>query len=516
MTDTPFPTSTLTHDRASARPSGPCLRDADRTLTNEEFDAAVTAAAAQLTQRGVAAGDTVAVMLPNCVELVVTMFAAWAVGAALTPVNPALTDDEALYQVQDSTSQVIVGDHRAAQLAATAGVQHLDVTAVGRSQARTSSPDPSGSSAAGPEDFALIIYTSGTTGRPKGVLLDHANLTSMTDSLIQALALTGNDVSLLVLPLFHVNGLAVSVLSTMRAGGSVVIAPKFSIESFWDLVEQHRPTFFSAVPTIYALLETRTTRPVDTSSLRFAICGAAPMPVDLIDRIEQRFGVPVIEGYGLSESTVAATLNPLTGPRRPGTVGPPLPGQQVAIQAPDGSPAPAGHRGEVVIRGANVMRGYLGRPEATAITVRDGWLHTGDVGFLDDAGYLVLVDRMKDMIIRGGENIYPKEIEDVLYTHPSVLEAAVVGEPDPLMGEVPVGYVALRAGMHTTVDELTTLCRQSLARYKQPQQIRILPGLPKNSVGKLVKGLLRTGANPSQSTQPKDHPGARAEESARS
>ena len=432
-------------------------------------------------------GDTVAVLLPNCVELVVGMFAAWWLGAALTPINPALTDPEVRYQLQDSTSVLVIGDVRAASIAGELDITHLPVDTL----LETGDPLEVPMEATEPDDFALVIYTSGTTGQPKGVLLDHANLTAMSDSLIQRLRLSAADVSLLVLPLFHVNGLVVSVLSTLRAGGSVVVGPKFSPATFWDAVETYRPTYFSAVPTMYALIESHTERAVDTSSLRLAICGAAPMHSELIQRFDNKFSVPVVEGYGLSEGTVASTLNPPEGPRKAGTVGTALPGQEVAVIDKQGNPLPPGASGEVVIRGGNVMRGYLGRPEASAAVLQGGWLHTGDVGVLDDDGYLTLVDRLKDMIIRGGENIYPKEIEIALYEHPCVLEAAVIGRHDDVLGEVPVAFVAAKPGTTLDPDELSTHCAQRLARYKRPAEITVLPTLPKNSVGKLVKGALR-------------------------
>ncbi|HUR75825.1 MAG TPA: AMP-binding protein [Sporichthya sp.] len=492
----PLPHLELVRARAKSDPNGACVEDEHRALTNAEFADAVAVMAQRLRHAGVAAGDTVGVLLPNCVDLVVTMFGAWTLRAALTPLNPALTEDEALYQLQDSTSVVLVGDRDVAALAARAGAAHL---LAGPDSPRPDSPAVPGLNTADPctaEDFALIIYTSGTTGRPKGVLLDHANLAAMTASIVERLHLGADDGSLLVLPLFHVNGLVVGVLSPLRAGGRVLISPRFAVDTFWHLVETRRPTYFSAVPTIYALLDSRTDREVDSSSLRFALCGAAPMPADQITLFERRFGVPLVEGYGLSEGTVASTLNPLDGVRKPGTVGLPLPGQQVAIRSRQGRPAAAGERGEVVIRGANVMRGYLGQPEATAATIRDGWLHTGDVGYLDGDGYLVLVDRIKDMIIRGGENVYPQEIEAVLYRHPAVVEAAVIGQPDAVMGEVPVAFVALRPGSVVDPEEFQALCRSSLAKYKQPTAIRILPSLPKNAVGKIAKRALRDQAVP--------------------
>ncbi len=482
--------------RAAQDPDGVCVSDAARTLSNAAFAADVDRLARTLLHAGVGSGDVVAVMLPNCCEIVTTMFAAWRIGATLTPVNPALTDPEVAYQLEDCSARALVGDTRSRNLAREGGLAWVDaerIHATGSDDA-TDELEPADEVTL-MSDFAFVIYTSGTTGRPKGCLLDHHNVDAMVRSISEHMHLTAQDRSLLVLPLFHCNGLVVGTLSVLLAGGSVSIGPRFDPETFWDAVEQTQPTFFSAVPTMYALLEGRTTRPVDTSSLRFVVCGAAPMPAELIERFERRFGVPVVEGYGLSEGTVASTVNPVDGPRKAGTVGPALPGQVVEIEGPDGRRLPRGERGEVVIHGPNVMRGYLGRPEDTALVVKDGWLHTGDVGYLDDDGYLVLVDRLKDMIIRGGENIYPQEIEHVLYAHPDVLEAAVVGQPDAVLGEVPVAYVAPRPGSTLDPAELREHCRGSLARYKIPHEIHIRPSLPKNAVGKLIKAPLRAPEN---------------------
>lgn len=479
--------ASIPFDRAKHDPHGPCIRDDRHALDNAAFAQTVRRLAQRLADLGVSQGDTVAVMLPNSGEIVTAMFAVWHLGAALTPVNPALTDSEVRYQLQDSTAGVVIGDERAQAIAESIDVVWADVEDIHHAAAPVADES---SAIARASDFALVIYTSGTTGKPKGVLLDHANLDAMSRSIIEHFALTEADTSLLVLPLFHANGLIVSVLSALSAGGNVVVAPQFSPDTFWDLVEAHRPTYSSAVPTIYAILDTRTEREVDTSSLRFLICGAAPMTAELITRFEERFKIPVVEGYGLSEGSVASTINPLVG-RRPGTVGIALPGQEVATVSQDGERQSVGERGEVVIRGANVMRGYLGMPEETTKVVRDGWLHTGDVGILDEDGYLRIVDRMKDMIIRGGENIYPKEIEECLYGHPAILETAVVGKPDDMLGEVPIAFVATKPGLTVTAEELLEHCASSLARYKVPSEIHIQTELPKNSVGKLVKGLLR-------------------------
>lgn len=475
-------------ERARQDPTGLCIRDQNRSFDNLTFARDTAALAARLAASGVSQGDVIAILLPNCAEIVTTMFAAWSLGAALTPVNPALTDPEVVYQLQDSETKVIIGDERAGRLAAGLEMTHVDASTIHTGTRADSENAPAGVAGAGPEDFALIIYTSGTTGKPKGCILDHSNITAMVSSISTHLEIDTHDTSLLVLPLFHCNGLLIGVLSVLLAGGTVVVAPRFDPKTFWDVVEAERPTFFSAVPTMYAMLDAHTTRAVDTSSLRFLVCGAAPMPAKLLERFQERFGVPVVEGYGLSEGSVASTVNPLRGPRKAGTVGPALPGQQVRIATPDGATAKQGEHGEILIKGANVMRGYLGRPEETAKVLHDGWLHTGDVGYLDEDGYLVLVDRIKDMIIRGGENIFPKEIEFVLYQHPDVLEVAVVGHPDPVFGEVPVAYVAPVPGRQLHVAELERHCLASLAKYKVPRRFVIIPSLPKNSVGKIVKG----------------------------
>ncbi|MGS2810388.1 class I adenylate-forming enzyme family protein [Nocardia sp. MW-W600-9] len=464
--------------RATADPRGHAVADDSTTLSNAQFHARVEAAASVLHRAGVRADDVVAVVLPNRVELVVVLFAAWRLGAAVTPVNPGLTDDDIRYQIQDSGAGVVIGEP------GRAGVT-LDVADLDRPAGPVAVAAPINS-------LALIIYTSGTTGRPKGVLLGHENLAAMCTMIIGALGLDSTDHSLLILPLFHVNGIVVSVLSPLLAGGRTTIAGRFSASGFFDAVARIRPTYFSAVPAIYAMLVAQPDGAgPDASSLRLAICGAAPMPAELIDRFQRRYGVPIVEGYGLSEGTCASTLNPVAGPRKPGTVGLPLPGQTVAIMDPDGALSAPGEPGEVVVRGPNVMRGYLGKPAETAATVVDGWLHTGDVGYFDADGYLVLVDRIKDMIIRGGENLYPKEIENALYRHPAVHEAAVVGVPDAVLGEVPVAHVVAAPQATVTAEELTEHCRAELAAFKVPAAILLTAEMPRNPVGKIDKKQLR-------------------------
>lgn len=467
-----------------------CVRDDRVELTYAGFDARIAAFAEQLAEQGFGRGDVLAVMLPNRVELLVALFAAWRLGGAATPVNPVFTASEADYQIQDANAAVVLN---AGPEAPTGGRPAIHV-----GDMRTAcTGEPAAPVALQPEDLALLVYTSGSTGRPKGVMLDHGNAEAMSSTMATHFALTEQDHCLLVLPLFHVNAIMVSALATFRSGGQLSVVGSFSASRFFEQVERLRPTYFSAVPTIYALLAAlpEDVRP-DTSSLRFVVCGAAPVSAELLERCTERFGFRMVEGYGLTEGTCASACNPVDGVRKLGTVGPALPGQRIAIRAADGSFAPRGETGEVLISGPTVMRGYLNRPEATAETVADGWLHTGDVGRLDEDGYLTLVDRVKDMIIRGGENIYPKEIEAVLHGLPGVLEAAVVGRPDEILGEAPVAYVTLYPDSPLTEDDLLDHCRRSLTRVKVPETVHVVHLLPKNPVGKIDKPALRRSLQP--------------------
>jgi long-chain acyl-CoA synthetase len=477
--------ATLPDLRAAQAPDAPAIADDNVDLNNAQFLDAVRQASATLQAHGVGAGDVVAVMLANQASFVVAMFAAWRLGAAVTPISPTLVPAEISYQIEDAAAKVLIVDQ---PLESEPPVQTVMQTAELTAEYGADAEPRQVSD----DDLALLIYTSGTTGRPKGVMLDHANLNTMCRMAVDAFEMSGADHSLLILPLFHVNGIVVSVLSPLLAGGRTTIAGRFSPNTFFDRIEKTRATYFSAVPTIYTMLSDlpAEVRP-DLSTLRFAICGAAPASVELLNKFETRYGIPLIEGYGLSEGSCASTVNPLKGPRKPGTVGIALPGQEIRIVGADNADVPRGEAGEVLIKGPNVMRGYLNRPEETAKTIVDGWLHTGDVGRFDDDGYLMLVDRAKDMIIRGGENIYPKEIETIVYQLPEIAEAAVVGRANPVYGEEPVLYVSLNAGADISTGRINEHLRESLSKYKLPVDITILEDLPKNAVGKIDKPALR-------------------------
>lgn len=475
--------SNLSDLRAASEPDALCVADDNSNLTNRQFHSRILAAAGVFANMGVGVGDVVAIMLPNQVEFVVAMFAAWRLGAAITPINPALTRKEATHQLVDSKAKLLINTSGEAVVPSALS---LPVATLETGAAYAGAPFEE------PAALALLIYTSGTTGLPKGVMLDHANIEAMSEMGRHSLKVTAADHCLLILPLFHVNGILVSTLIPLLSGGRVTIRKRFNIETFFEDVEWVRPTYFSAVPTIYAMLNAlpREIKPY-TSSLRYGICGAAPASAELLKKFEARFGFPLLEGYGLSEGTCASTINPFDGLRKVGTVGLPFIGQHIAIADPSGLHLPQGAIGEVLVQGPNVMRGYLGKPEETAKTIVGGWLHTGDIGRIDEDGYLAIVGRLKEMIIRGGENIYPKEIEDALFEFPGVLEAAVIGAPHETFGEIVVAYVAFRSEFTGTQSALNEHCTDRLTRYKRPSTINIIDSLPKNAVGKVDKLKLR-------------------------
>lgn len=483
------PLSYLPWNWEQERDSRPCFADDSSSLTYGQFRDRVDAVAAQLRAEGVRAGDVVAVMLPNRLELVLVLFAAWRLGASATPVNPAFTAREAEHQLVDSGARLLVnlGPDAPHGGLPTIAVDDLDVE---RHDVDALPPPPDDHEAR--EAVALLIYTSGSTGRSKGVMLTHANVSAMAAQMVRHFELSEQDHCLLILPLFHVNAILVSVVSPFCAGARTTVMGAFTPETFLELLARERPTYFSGVPTIYARLAALPEEVIpDTSSLRFAICGAAPISEELLQRCEERFGFVMVEGYGLTEATCASTCNPIRGTRKIGTVGPVVEGQQLRVVDEYGQDVPVGHDGEVVIAGPTVMQGYLNRPEATAESIRDGWLHTGDVGRLDEDGYLTIVDRIKDMIIRGGENLYPKEIEATIAELDAVLEVAVVGRPHDELGEVPVAFVTRYPDTSLTEDEVLAHCRASLTRVKVPVEVEIVEALPRNPVGKIDKPALR-------------------------
>jgi long-chain acyl-CoA synthetase len=329
------------------------------------------------------------------------------------------------------------------------------------------------------DDTAVILYTSGTTGTPKGAELTHLNLARNAEIATALFSLTEQDVVLGALPLFHSFGQTCALNACVRVGGLLTLLPRFDADKALQIIERDRVTVFEGVPTMYAgMLHSPLAGQTDTSTLRLCASGGAAMPVEIMRAFEEKFGCIILEGYGLSETSPVASFNHPDRPRKPGSIGTPIQGTEMKVIADDGADVPAGEVGEIVIRGHNVMKGYWGRPEATTETMRDGWFRTGDMARVDEDGYFFIVDRKKDMIIRGGFNVYPREIEEVLYEHPAVAEAAVLGVPHAELGEEIAAVVALKPGREAEPDELRDFVKEQVAAYKYPRRVVLVDELP--------------------------------------
>jgi long-chain acyl-CoA synthetase len=472
------------------------VRNADLEWTYGEFHARVMEVAAGLRELGVEQGDVVGVVLPNSPHYLEVWWAILWLGAIFNPVNPVLTAHEAVGILSDSEAVVAVCTPEAA-----AGLEaHRDELPNLREIVAAAGADPAAPLRGGgslgehakirPGDLCSFVYTSGTTGRPKGAMLGHGNFLANAWQLGEPLPISRGDTLGMVLPLFHVNAQLVTTVIPMVLGAQVAMWERFSASKFWEEVARFEPVTFSSVPTMLAaLLHAPGADEAESNSLRFVICGAAPLSPALFRRFEDKFGLKIMEGYGLTEGTCCTTINPFTGPRKIGSVGLPTRAQEVWIIDEAGDPVPDGAAGEVCFRGPNMMHGYYKRPDANAETMVDGWVRTGDVGYRDEDGYFFLVDRTKDMIIRGGENIYPREIEDALQEHESVKEAAVIGRPDEVRGEEVHAVVALVSGDDVAV--LEEHCRARLAPFKVPTSWEVVEELPKTSTGKIDKKPLR-------------------------
>jgi long-chain acyl-CoA synthetase len=475
----------------------------DQTLSYADFGARVDALAAGLTSLGFKRGDFIHVWVLNSPETLVCYFAIQKIGAIAGPINGLWKADEVTYLLNDSGGRgLIVGPEyapllddirpRCPQLEQVIELSDKPRPEHHAWKAVISQGGQSLSCPAEPNDPAYIFYTSGTTGNPKGVLLSHRNVLADIESFQAAMALRQPYRILVFLPLFHVNAM-MTATSTLARGGAVILRKQFSAGEFWPVVEQYEANFFSAVPAVYNILLSAPDRAShERSSLQFGICGAAPMPVETFRAFEETFNVPIVEGYGLTEGTCVSTLNPVQGERKIGSIGLPCPGQEVLIVDDEGQEVPVGERGEIVIGGDVVMLGYHNRPEETAEALAGGRLHTGDVGYKDGDGYIFIVDRLKDLVIRGGENIYPKEIDYLLVEHPKIKDAACVGVPDDIQGEEVCAYVIVHEGQELTPEEIRQYCAEHLAKFKVPKYVKILDqDFPRNAVGKILKKEMR-------------------------
>ncbi len=461
-----------------AAPDRPVLHDpdGDRWWSGAELDAATSRVAGRYDGAGLRAGDRVLISCATSIDLVVAHVAALRAGLVVIPANTAYRAEELAHIVADARPvAAVVDDVERAQWLRDADDA---IRIVGPSVDLPDAPPPPLDAAAA-DDPALIGYTSGTTGRPKGAVLSHANLLASVEALLVAWRWTPADRLLLCLPLFHMHGLGVGLHGTLAAGASAVLQARFDIDAVLDAIERHDATMFFGVPTMYSRFAS-SPRLGELRRLRLCVSGSAPLPADLWEAIAAGSGQRVLERYGMTE-TVMLVSNPFDGDRRPGTVGLPLPG--VDLRLAEGT-------AEVLVRGPNVFAGYLGRPDANAEAFDgDGWFHTGDVGEYDDAGYLRLVARMKELIISGGFNVYPREIEDVLRLHPAVVDAAVTGTPDPEWGEVVTAWCETSAPVEP--EELRAFVADHLAGFKRPRIVHLVDALPRNAMGKVTKSALR-------------------------
>ena len=474
----------------------PALLFGDQAYTYAELESRSNQVANALIARNIQSGDFVCQAVGNRPELIVNLFGILKSGAGYAPLNPSLTERELSEQLSGCRPAALVAEDEVGEKLrrAPASAPWLRVWGVEEwaAECRTM-PDKRPSREIDPRGPVLLFYTSGTSGRSKGVQIAHEQILINARQVLERTGADVDDRLLVVMPAFHANGFCNQIVLPLLAGASIALRPRFVLDEFWSDVARYRPTYFTAVPTIMTrLLEGPELPPAaQRSSLRFVRTGAAPLTLELQRRFESRFDLPVISSYGLTEATCTVTMNPATRKgRRLGSVGKVLDGLELMIAGEDNSARPPREVGEVAVRGPTVMLGYRGLPEATAAAIQDGWLRTGDLGYLDEDGYLFLTDRKKDIIIRGGENISSREIEEVLAAHPLVAEAAVVGAPDAQYGEQVVAFVVLRdrAGSLSSVEpQLLTHCRVQLARVKVPARIEAINELPKNAVGKVLK-----------------------------
>ena len=474
-------------------PDRTAVRSDDRALCYRELDDLSARVAAWLLQRGITVGDRVGLMGPNTPEFLMLYYGILRAGAIVVPMNPQFKSREVDYYLSDSAASLAFGWHavadEAAKGAASAGTDLviIEPSDLAGTLAGTA-PEPTVADR-GPSDTAVILYTSGTTGPPKGAELTHANLlTNVEVTRTTLLNLRPQDVVFGALPLFHSFGQTVGMGCSMASGACLTLLPRFDPVRALEIIKRDQVTVLMGVPTMYAaILHSAGGGAADVESLRLCVSGGAAMPVELMRAFEKQFGCMILEGYGLSETSPVASFNHPDRERKPGTIGQAIAGTEMRVQNDDGAPLPLGEIGEIAIRGHNVMKGYWRRPEETAEAMAGGWLRTGDLGRLDSEGYFSIVDRKKDMIIRGGFNIYPREIEEVLYEHPAVAEAAVIGVPHEMLGEEVAAVVRLKPGASADPGELREHVRRQLAAYKCPRHVWIADELPHGGSGKILK-----------------------------
>ncbi|MDP4163282.1 MAG: fatty acid--CoA ligase family protein [Bacillota bacterium] len=487
-----------------------------QTTTYAQLDEAVTKFASGLEKLGIQKGDHIALLLGNTPHFVISLYGALRLGVTVIPINPIYTPDEIGYILNNGDVKAVVALDMLLPLveqmhpslpkvesyiicetgqAVSPEELNKDISETVKMKSFTGVVASGDLNFTGPEllddDTAIILYTSGTTGKPKGAMLTNKNLYRNAKDSGDYLRMNEQDRVITALPMFHVFCLTVALNAPLMNGATLLIVPKFSPREIFHLAKAYEATVFAGVPTMYNFLyQHKDGNPEDLKSFRLCISGGASLPVALLKNFEKKFNVLISEGYGLSEASPVTCFNPLDRPRKPGSIGTSIMNVENKIVNELGEEVPVGEVGELIVRGPNVMKGYYKMPEETAATIRDGWLYTGDLGRMDEEGYFYIVDRKKDMVIVGGYNVYPREVEEVLYNHPEVIEVAVLGVPDPNLGEAVKCFVVSK-NPEITEQELITYCAEHLAKYKLPSSIEFLEELPKNTTGKILRRALK-------------------------
>lgn len=490
-------------DKAAEEYAGkPAIVFEDQTITYAELQDATSRFAGGLKELGVEPGDRIAVHLPNLPQFVIAVWGAFKAGAVPTPMNPQLRRREIAHQLRDSGSKVIIAfSHNIEEVEkAVAEVGDVKIIGVGgpsdhpRFRELFKAPH---FVERDDDDPALQPYTSGTTGNPKGVVLTHKNLTSNVQAILKILALQPNDNRTLVpLPMFHITGMTVMMLTPLSQGATIYPMIRWDAEETLQLIEEHKITIMVGVPTLFIdMMNNPNCDKYDMTSLMVCSSGGAKMPVPVLEAFEKKFKVVVLEGYGLTETSPVTHTNLAAPIRKPGSIGHAIEGCEAKVVDEEGNEVPTGEVGELLIRGPMVMQGYHNNPEATsAVITEDGWFHTGDMAHTDEEGYFYIVDRKKDMVLTGGYNVYPKEVEQVLFEHPAVADCAVVGVPDERKGETVKACIVLKPGFEAGDDmaeQIRQHCLNELAAYKHPRYIEFLEALPRTGSGKVQKFKLK-------------------------
>lgn len=502
--------SILDMQKATASAMGPlpAILFNGKTTSFAEFDVLSDRAAAFLQQQCIGKGDRVGLYCINSEAFAISYFGIVKAGATVVPLNLLLTPPELIYILKDADAKALIY-FEAFEEAVNAMKPELSNLAftlrIGTNPGEKGSADfaavdlltcpaewtPPQIDPA--DDVVVLIYTSGTTGHPKGAMLTHRNLCANTTSVREAMHLKpGEDILLVVLPMFHAFAATVGMLFPLLHGCTIVPLPRFDPQQVLDTIAESGATVFFAVPSMFSVLLRLPDSEVEKmKSIRFAVSGGAAMPVEVMRQFEEKFGILIYEGDGPTECSPVTCVNPIGGLRKPASVGQEIPGVEMCILDEAGQERPVGEMGEICVRGANVMKGYWKQPEETANSFFGDWFRTGDLGNMDEDRYFYIVDRMKDMIIVNGMNVYPRVVEEVLYQHPAIAEAAVVGQTSGLHGEVPIAFLALKENCETTDKNLRAFCRERLGRHQIPKRFHILPSLPKNAAGKILKRELR-------------------------